>query len=412
MATLWTSAAGAQTSDSLQLSEVYQLLDRGTPRVLAADASARAAQNRVAPASRLPDPQLQFALMNRSLPGLGLDPVLGMNQIQLMQMIPVGGKIGLSTRMARAQADAAEERAQAVRWEERSRAAMLFYELYQVDRLIVITRATQDLLRDIEATTGAMYRVGEASQADVLRTQVELARMTEDLVRMESMRTAVAARFNGVLNRPPATPVGSPILPGFPELPPLDSLIALALAGRPMLRAAGFDVRAAELGERRAAREIWPDLEAGLQYGWRSMDGETDHMLSLMLGVNVPLWAGRRQLAMRRETEAMREMAQADQVAMQADTRSRVAEIHADVTRARHLLQLYQNTILPQSEATVASSQAAYRSGMIDFMRVLDAQMNVNRYQQESVNLQAELGQALAELEMLTGMPLVPGEAP
>jgi outer membrane protein TolC len=49
---------------------------------------------------------------------------------------------------------------------------------------------------------------------------------------------------------------------------------------------------------------------------------------------------------------------------------------------------------------------------MIDFMRVLDAQMNVNRYQQESVNLQAELGQALAELEMLTGMPLVPGEAP
>ncbi|MEP7325803.1 MAG: TolC family protein, partial [Gemmatimonadota bacterium] len=162
----------AQAVDSLTLGAVYRTLDQGTPRIAAASASARAEAARVAPARRLPDPQLQFGLMNRALPGLGLDPVLGMNQIQLTQMIPTAGKLGLSGQVARARADAAAARVVDVRWAERSRAAMAFYELYQVDRAIVVTRETQNILRNIVSTTETMYSVGEGRQADVLRAQV------------------------------------------------------------------------------------------------------------------------------------------------------------------------------------------------------------------------------------------------
>jgi cobalt-zinc-cadmium efflux system outer membrane protein len=412
IAMLWSSTAWAQTTDSLTLGSVYQLLSPGTPRVLAAEAAARAAGYRVAPARRLPDPQLQFGLMNRSLPGLGIDPVLGMNQIQLMQMIPTAGKLGLSGRVAQAEADAADARASEVRWDERTRAAMAFYQLYQVDQGIVIAQATQRLLRDIVTTTETMYAAGEGRQPDILRAQVEVARMTEDLARMRAMRAAMASRLNAVLNRPADSSVPSPILPAFPEsLPTLDSLNSLALLNRPMLHAGAFDVSAAESAERRARREIWPDLVAGVQYGWRPMNGGTDQMLSLMLGVNVPLWAGSRQLAMRRETQAMREMAQSDLGAMQADTRGRVGELYAEADRARTLLTLYRNTVLPQAQATVTSSQSAYRTGAVDFMTSLDAQMSVNRYQQELVRLEAELGQAFAELEMVTGTVLIGDEA-
>ena len=409
-ATLWSPVVQAQTDDSLTLASVYRLLNQGTPRILAAEAATRAARERVAPARRLPDPELQFALMNRSLSGLGLDPVLGMNQIQLMQMIPTAGKLGLSGRIATAQANAADERAGEVRWEERSRAAMAFFDLYRLDRSIVIAEATQRLLRDILATAQTMYAVGEGRQPDVLRAQVELARMTEDLVRMSSMRAAMAARFNAVLNRPPATLVPVPVLPPFPPaLPSLDSLAQLALVQRPMLRAGAFDVGAADYAERRVRREVWPDVQVGVQYGWRPMDGGTDRMLSFMLGFSVPLWAGSRQLAMRRETAAMREMAEADLAAMESETRGRVAELYADIVRAQSLLALYRETILPQAQATVTSSQAAYRSAAVDFMTLLDAQMNVNRYAQEVVALEAGLGQAVAEMEMVTGSVLMPG---
>ncbi|MEP7325093.1 MAG: TolC family protein, partial [Gemmatimonadota bacterium] len=191
----------------------------------------------------------------------------------------------------------------------------------------------------------------------------------------------------------------------------LDSLVTLALANRPMLLAGASDVRAALTAERLARREIWPDLEAGVQYGWRSMAGGTMRMLSFMVGISVPIWAGSRQLAMRDETRAMREMSEADLGAMAADTRGRVAELVASVDRAHSLIQLYRNTVIPQSEATVTSSQSAYRVGSVNFMTLLDAAMNVNRYRQELFRMEAELGQAIAELEMVTGTQLMNPDA-
>ena len=93
---LLLSPTSAPAQDSLSLHAIYAALDAGTPRVAAARAAARAAAERIAPARRPPDPELQFGLMNRELPGFGLSDPLGMNQIQLMQMIPTAGKLGLA----------------------------------------------------------------------------------------------------------------------------------------------------------------------------------------------------------------------------------------------------------------------------------------------------------------------------
>jgi outer membrane protein TolC len=112
---------------------------------------------------------------------------------------------------------------------------------------------------------------------------------------------------------------------------------------------------------------------------------------------------------MRQETRAMREMAAADLAGMEASTRGRVGELDADISRARSLLNLYRTTVLPQSEATVASALAAYRVGGVDFMTLLDARMGTNRYRQEVIRLEAELGRAIAELEMLVAVDLLGG---
>jgi len=404
-----TDSLGAQARpDSLTLQWVYRQIEGGTPRIAAALATARAAEARIDPARRPPDPELQLGLMNRRLPGLGLDDVLGMNQIQLMQMIPIAGKLGLAAQVERARTAAAGARAEDTRWEERARSAMAFYELYETDQSIAVARETQRLLRDLVSTTSTMYAVGEGRQPDVLRAQVELARMTEDVVRMEAMRAGAAAQLNAVLDRPAESAVPSPALPSLlAELPSRDSLERLALAHRPMLRAGGEDVHAAEAAERLAGREIWPDLTLGVQYGWRPMEGGTDHMVSLMLGFRLPIWAGSRQLAMRRETRAMRDMAAADLAAMAATTRGRVAELDAEVHRDRTLLQLYRTTVLPQAGATVGSALTSYRVGGVDFMTLLDARMSENRYRQEIARLEADLGRAIAELEMLVGQELL-----
>lgn len=397
----------AQSSPTLVLADLYRDVQRESPKLEAARALVRAAEARI-PASKLPpDPQLQLGFMNYTVPGLRpMDP-LGMAQLQLMQMVPVAGKLGLSGRVSTAQAGAQRERANDVSWELRSQAAMAFYELYQTEQRLVVMRETLRLLQDLQRTAEAMYRVGEGRQADVLRAHVEIARMTEDTLRMQTMRTSMHARLNALLNRAPSAEVAEPLLPVFPDsLPPADDLAATAELNRPMVRASERELEAADNSARLARREIWPDLTVGVQYGQRSAEMGVERMGSLMLGASVPIFASQRQLRMREEASAMQAMARADLAAMRADTRGRVVEAYANLTRARNLSRLYRSTVLPQAEATVTSSLAAYRVGSVDFMTALDNRMKVNEYRQELLTLEAEEGTAWAELEMLLGREL------
>lgn len=397
----------AAPAPRLSLAEVFRSLETASPRLQAARQMAVAAEARIAPARTLPDPRLQLGVMNRNLPGFGLQDPLGMTQLQFTQMLPIAGQLGLAARVAEAAAGAATARAAELSWELRARAAMVFYEIYQVDRGIEVAVATQGLLRDIGATARTMYSVGQGRQADVLRTQLEVDRMSEELIRMRTMRDGAAARLNALLNRPSESMVASPALPRFPAAVALpDSLERQALAGRPMLAAGALDVEAAVAAERRARREIWPDLEVGAIYGQRPMAGGTDRMLSLMVGASVPIWAGRRQFAMRQEAAAMRSAAESELAAMQAETRGRVGELSAALRRSHELRELYRTSILPQAQATVAATLAAYRVGEVDLPMLLDAQMTLNQYLQQRFLLEAQEGTTLAELEMLLGRPL------
>lgn len=400
---------GQEAGRVLTLGEVYRQLDAKSPRLSAARAGARAATFRVAPARTLPDPQLQLGLMNRNLPGLGLQDPLGMTQIQLMQMVPFPGKLGAAGRGAQAQANASQARAEDLTWELRSQGALLFYEIYGTEQGIRVAVETQQLLRDIAATAQRMYSVGEGRQPDVLRTQVEIDRMTEEILRMRTMRDALVARLNALLDRAPDAAVDETQIPNFPDqLPDRDSLVAVALGHRPMLKAGQQDVRAAEAAQALARREIWPDLQFGVIYGQRPMaGGGTDRMASFMFGFSLPVFAGNRQLKMRQETRAMHDMATADLSAMEADTRGRVGVAFADLRQARQLRELYSTTLLPQARATFTSSLAAYQVGDINLMTLLDAQMTVNRYRQELYRQVAAEGQGWAELEMLAGTELL-----
>lgn len=393
---------------SLILGSLYDEAERSSPRVQAAHAVARAASARVAPARRPPDPRLQLGFMNYSLEDLEPMEPLGMTQLQLVQMIPTAGKLGLAGRTASAGAAAEAARARETAWEVRARVAMTFYELYATDRSLDVARQTLRLLEDILRVAESMYRVGEGRQADVLRAQVEIARMTEDTLRMRAMRTSLAARLNALLDRSAGAPVGSPVLPVFPaSMPERDSLVAWSQVDRAMVRAGEEEVRAASAGIRLARREIWPDLEVGLAYGRQRGEMGTDHMGSLMIGASIPIFARSRQLAMREEAAAMSRMAIAELAEMRAETRGRVGEKHADLARARTLAALYRGTVLPQADATVASALSAYRVGSVDFMTLLDGRMTVNRFRQELFSLEAEEGIAWAELEMLTGRVLL-----
>lgn len=411
IAVFWFALAFAQDSvrapQPLDLASVYREARARNPRAAAARALSEAARARTGSVRRPPDPQVQLGWMNYSLPGLRPMDILGMTQLQVMQMLPLAGKLGLAGRIADASADAEAERARDVDWEVRSKAATAFYDLYVLDRSLAIDRETVRLLQDILRTTESMYRVGEGRQADVLRAQVEIARMVQDTIRMTTMRAAMSARLNAIIDSPAQTRTGTPVLPAFPDsIPGLEMALRIASTDRPLVRAGERDFEAAVTQRKLAWREIWPDLTIGIQYGQRGGMNGTERMGSLMLGGSLPVFARSRQLRMRKEAVAMQEMSRADLLAMRTETEAEVTEVYSNLTRARNLGALYRTTLLPQADAALASAFAAYRVGTVDFMTLLDTRMNVNRFRKELAELEGDEGKAWAELEMLLAREL------
>jgi outer membrane protein TolC len=397
------AAQEAGWGDTLRLADAVAGARAGNPALQAARLSADAAAERVTQAGALPDPTLSFGLMNRPLNGFGTGEPMTMNQVQLTQMLPWPGKLGFGRQRAAHLAQAAALSATDAEVALVARVRTVYYDLAFRDRALAIMERTRDLLGDFLRVSQAMYAVGEGLQQDVLQAQVAVARMTEDIVVMRQERVAAAARLNALLGRDAARAVGALELaePGGGDLPLLDSLMTQAAARRPALRAAAERVRAAEAGYRAARRELYPDLMVGLAYGQRP---QFDDMVTLMVGLTLPIWAGGRQLPLRREMSAMRASEAAMARDLHNETFAELTELRAEAVRARELGHLYATSILPQARAAADAALSAYRVGRVNYMALVESEMTVNRYEIERVRLAARYQQALAGLDALLGV--------
>ncbi len=397
--------ASAQVpSDTLHLVDAVAIAHDANPMLQAVRLRADAAAERAPQAGAMPDPLLAFGLRNRPVDNFGTAQPMTMNVVQLTQRFPWPGKLGFAEERAEHLASAESLEADEVEQQLVARVKSVYYRLAHMDRSLDIMRETRELLRNFFEVSSTLYAVGAGLQQDVLQAQIAIAQMTEDITVMEQDRVAMAARLNALLGRNATVPVPNLELPEpAGELPPVDFLIGLAAELRPALAAARERVLAADAGYRAARRQLYPDIAITLGYGQRPQFVD---FVTVMVGVSIPLFAGSRQLPLRREMEAMQSMEQAREQDLYNETFAQLTELRAEAERAQNLSGLYANAVLPQARAAVESALSAYRVGRVDYMTLVTNQMTVNRYEIESVRLAADYHRALARLEALVGTDL------
>lgn len=407
-----TSAGQANSqgaSGQLSVDDAVRLARDANPALRAARLRADVAAERVPQAGALPDPILGFGLMNRQIQDFGSteEPML-QNRIEFSQRLPWPGKLGFSEERSELLASAGGLEAKEAEQALVARVKAVYYHLAFMDRALLVMQETRGLLRDFLDVSSTLYAVGDGLQQDVLQAQVAVASMTEDITVMEQDRLATAARLNALLGRRPTVEIRELELPPpGGELPSVEILMARADAQRPGLQAARERARAAEAGYRAARRATYPDFNVGVAYSQRPRFND---WLSFMVGISVPLWAGKSHIPFRREMAAMQAEEEARALDLYNETFARIAERRAEAERARKLVALYATSVLPQSRAAVESALSAYRVGKVDFMTLVQNELTVNRFEIESVRLAADYLRAVAELEALVGSD--PGGAP
>jgi outer membrane protein TolC len=414
--TLLTPAPGLRAlspPDTLRLTDVLVLAEERNPGLAAFRHGADAAELREPAASTLPDPMLQLGFMNFGLPEFNTDMAMSMApSVQLTQTLPWPGKLGRQEDVAVRDRDMARVRSDEASWRVRARTTAVFFEIWSLDRRLEVMRSTLELLDGFRDVALAMYGTGSGLQADVLRADVEIARTTGEIRRMEGGRAAAVAVLNGILDRPVDTTVGVLDPGGLPrDLPPREALEGWAIEDRPLLAEATLGVERASAVAARADREIWPDLRLGLAYGQRDRGFGTEHMGSAMVGLTLPIFAGSRQHALRDAALAEERFAQARRSEVVAEVGASLGRLVADLDATRVLVDLYRDEVVPQARLNVESAFSAYRVGDVEFLTLVDAQMTANRYEAELYALVAAYGATLAALESAVGRT-IPRDGP
>lgn len=394
-----------ETADVLDRHDLLDaVLDRNTS-IEAARQAFRASTERIPQVTSLDDPMVGYSFG----PATPFDDVRFGQRIDLRQKFPYPGKLRLAGDVARAEAEAVEQQIETVILDLAVAASQLYDDLYLTDRRLEINREHVRLLEGLLRTATARYAAGKLSQHEPLNAEVELAHLAHRDVILQSRREVVVARINALLHRPPGSPLPRP--PAALPVPTdhvlrdlgLDSLQAaqeVALESRPQLAAIRAQVEARQAAVRLADMARYPDFDVGTSYS--SMWAEPSHRWMVGATINVPI---RKKRIRAEKAEAEARLAQVENLLLhlEDEVRAEVAQIHEMALEAQHVIELYDDRILPAGRDHVDAARASFEAGRAPLADVLRAEKDWRNSELAFQEVLADYHRRFAELARALG---------
>ena len=404
--------APADTTAPRTLAEYLRRARAANATLESVSARAEASRERVGVAKGFPDPTLLYGYTFEAEES-GHEPSMkGRHEFLLMQEFPFFGKRGLRGDVASREARMAERMSDAMGDEVEFDVKMSYYEFARLHQVARVLDEEAVLLERMRAATQSRYAAERAEQQDVLKIDLALSQLEDQMTLNRRELAAFQARLNELIGRDPAAALPPPEwrVPVLAELAD-STMVAAALARRPELDAARSEIEMAELSRRLARKEYIPDFLLGLKWefgGTEDADGnQMEDEWQAMAGLNLPIWFGKRK-AMVREAEAMRTGAEHGLRAMELRARREVEQALARVRAADERRTRFETVIIPQAEQTFASSEAGYRAGRVDFIDYLDSERMLLSMRKEYYEVVADLGVQIAALERAVAVRTAP----
>lgn len=398
------ACASAAEEAVLHLEPLVREALEKNPKISSARERHFSLKERIPRAGALEDPMLSAGVLNIPDSFDFSEEDMTMKEVSLSQRFPFPGKRGLSEAAAAREADAgaamAEEAANQVVREVKE----AFYDLSHVHRAMEVTQRNKRILEDLSRITATRYALGEGIQEDVIRNQVEISKMVDDLSMLAQQRQAAAARINFLLHRPSDGPLGMPAEIDFkPAALSVPALQALAATSSPALRALREEIAARGKGVELARREYYPDFSVRVAYGQRE---DRPDLYTGMIEMNLPIYHGSRQDPGVAGANADVRAARAEYDNAESELFYRIAETGSMAERLERQITLYRTGILPQARLQIDSAMSAYMVNQADFMTLLDSRMQLYRYELEYHGALTEYEKRLAALEAAVGAPV------
>ncbi len=372
----------SQQADSLLLPQLIAEVKEANYKLKASRSSVQAAHARIAQATMWTAPQISANLMDNSF--TSVNPLYGMErEYSITQMIPFPGKNSFAQSAAKANVAFTEDLYGA---EERAIIADVkkqYVMIYSAQRRIEVNGANQELLKQMIASVRSKYSVGLASQADILRLEIELSKLENQRATLEHDLLVPQAMLNTLRALPPTTPIGRiPDITLSPFSVNKEELAVRAVAQRKEVSAMKNEVamNTAELAM--AQRERFPDAMIGGLYRERTGLPNT---WELMLGISIPIapWVSGKIGGRIEENEYKVQRSEALVSDMETMVRFELIDTWTKAKAHWEQAERYRTTIIPNAQQTLEALLSAYQTGKTDFLSLIDSFRMLQMYKME-----------------------------
>jgi outer membrane protein TolC len=404
---LLAAVAGAQ--ERVHWRQLLPELEARNPSLEAAQKTLEAMRQRAPQAGSLADPMvgLSYQSMPSPLPfqGLGKE-MMATAGLTVSQQFPARGVRKLRYQIAQAEAQAESGSYQQV-WNTlvgELQRAWLDYR-FAFDALALLAE-NEKLLREVLRASETRYAVGEGSQQDLLQAQTQLSLLVTRRERLEQGKRVAEARLNTLLARPPFSPLAPPADTPRATVPPkIEEILEGLPDTSPQLARAEKTIQARSLGVNLARKSYQPETKVSGAYMNRA---GLDPMWQVSVEFSVPAWFRTKQRPEVAERSFELAAARREYEATLQELGFQVREQYEAARTAERLIQIYDDTIIPQAELALEASMAGYEAGKADFLNVLNGFLTLVEYRSAQLEERRNLEMAVSRIGELTGKELLP----
>jgi cobalt-zinc-cadmium efflux system outer membrane protein len=373
------------------------------PETRSAQALVSAREGALQQAGAWPNPQIELRVDDK----IGKNDGAGGNeltQFAFSQPLPLSGRLGDQKAIAGAELEAAraERRYQQLRLE--AQVARRYHTLQlATDRLRLAEQRLQ-LADELQEVGRRREQAGELSRLERLRLDLIRESAQQILDKTEGETNEALSQFRAYLSLTPETP------PRLTPLEPFDAFPALAqwqadLPNHAVLLAAQHRLTAARSAMDLARAERLPDPTLRLFRERDYLNGRTQDVTGIGIGISVPLWDRRTG----RQSEARGQML-LEQSKLQVLERDLASRLQQSYLHLNHLVgqgKHFKVRVLEPAQQVFDLTRKAYASGEVKILSLIDANNTYFDARERYMELLQEAWLEAAELRLAAGRRLL-----
>jgi cobalt-zinc-cadmium efflux system outer membrane protein len=381
-------------------------LIHNSPEIQAARSRFEASTKKPSQAAALPEPTVSFTNFGVGHPFSLLNGSnFAYQGFGVSQDFPFPGKLSLAAEQAKREAEREQQNYRAVILSVTSRLKVAWYEWLAVRKASELMRNQRDLLSRLEEIARSRYTVGKGPQQDVLKAQLEVSTIEQQLALLDEKRERAEAEIASLVALPTVA-LRAPV-----EIQPSVLTLSLpdlmtGLDSSPDIRAQQKMVDAGAVGINRTLKDFRPDFGVDLQ--WQRTGSNFRDYYMATVHVKIPIYYARKQRYALEESYSRLAEAKQNYRASQQRAAFQVKDQYLAIQSSERIMKLYQTTLLPQAELVVDSASTAYEVGSADFLSVFTSLTNMNTLERQYYDEVLRHEQAIARLEPVVGRELVP----